>query len=990
MKRASVETMFFAAFALAVFAVFADRTPAAILSWDGTGTDWNAASSWSTDQTATTPDPAAPPGANDIADFNITTVNTPQTVNLNAPQSAAGLLVDSTGSLVIQTGSETNTLSLGFGGIALFAPAGAVTITAPVSLVANQDWANDSANLLNVSSSVNLGANTLNLVGQGNITLGGVLSGSGGLRTNGIGTFTLTLNGPSTYTGTTNITNGTVVVGNASALGSVAGGTVVSNDGTLDLAGQSVGAEPLTLSGTGVGGDGALINSSATAASISGNVTRAGDTTVGSGNITLSGGFTASTYVLTKIGTGTLTLSGSTDNVGLGAAVSAGTLVLAKTSSGAPNHVHAIGGFGLTVNGGTAQLAGTGGDQIFDGASVTVTSGTLDTNGQNETMATLYLQGTGIFGAGALVNTQTVSVITPLSGTVLTGNTTIGTPSLFSFLQLNNTISGNFAITKVGDGTLYLPGTNTFSGGLFIQSGQLQIATINDAGTNGPLGNNTSVTLGSNGQIATLAYSGASAASNMSFILPTAATGEFYVSGSGVNLTLNGTISGGGTLRVPVGTITLGASNSFTGGLIIANGEVRIANPGALNTGAPNAVTFTDSIGPISAGKLILQGNDVTVSGLSTNGSGSSVQDVVEGSGTLTIDNATDNSFAGILRFLSITKTGAGTLTLSGTSDNVAIAAAVNGGKLVLAKTSSGSPNDVHAVGGGGLTVNGGTALLAGTGDDQIYDFASVSVTSGAFDMNGRDETVYELSVQGTGIASAGALVNSSANAATLTGTVTLNAPTSIGGTGDITLSGSVIDNYIGGVGSLLTKVGNNTLTLSGATDNTNLHVAVNSGTLVLAKMNTSGNALAIGFGGLSANGGTAQLDGTGNDQIWDQTFVSVTSGAFDTNGRNETISTLSLQGTGISGVGALVNTAAAPSTIMPTNGTTLTGNTTIGVSQSSGSLTLNNAISGNFALTKVGSGTLQLSGNSTFSGGFNLNQGKLLVKSSSALAPAQ
>jgi len=39
------------------------------------------------------PDPAAPPGASDLADFNIVGLNTPQTVNLNANQAAAGLLV---------------------------------------------------------------------------------------------------------------------------------------------------------------------------------------------------------------------------------------------------------------------------------------------------------------------------------------------------------------------------------------------------------------------------------------------------------------------------------------------------------------------------------------------------------------------------------------------------------------------------------------------------------------------------------------------------------------------------------------------------------------------------------------------------------------------------------------------------------------------------------------------------------------------------------
>ena len=57
---------------------------AANIFWDGTGTSWNAASFWSTAGNATTPDPAAKPGAGDIANFNISTVNSAQTVNLDA------------------------------------------------------------------------------------------------------------------------------------------------------------------------------------------------------------------------------------------------------------------------------------------------------------------------------------------------------------------------------------------------------------------------------------------------------------------------------------------------------------------------------------------------------------------------------------------------------------------------------------------------------------------------------------------------------------------------------------------------------------------------------------------------------------------------------------------------------------------------------------------------------------------------------------------
>ena len=291
------------------------------------------------------------------------------------------------------------------------------------------------------------------------------------------GAGTLTLKGINIFTGAATVNAGTLALGSASALGSTVGGTIVAGGGTLDLAGQAVGAEPLNISGTGVGGNGALINSSNTAASyngiINGTVNSQSFTVGGSGNINLIGSINGNT-LLTKIGNNTLTISGTNDNFGLSANVSAGTLVLAKTSSHLPD-VHAIGGnaplFGMVISGGTAQLGGTGGDQIYDFADVTVTSGVFDTNGRSETFATLSLQGTGIGGAGALVNSASAaSDLTP-SGTTLTGNTTVGVTQATGSLTLNNPISGNFAVTKIGAGTLILNGNNTYTGTTTVAQG---------------------------------------------------------------------------------------------------------------------------------------------------------------------------------------------------------------------------------------------------------------------------------------------------------------------------------------------------------------------------------------------------------------------------------------------------------------------------------------------------------------------------------------
>src|SRR5262249_44669747 len=215
----------------------------------------------------------------------------------------------------------------------------------------------------------------------------------------------------------------------------------------VDLAGEGVGAEALSISGAGVGGLGALVSTSAAPGTWAGTITNQSFTVGGIGDIFISGSING-TNTLTKIGTGTLTLGGTTDNNGLSLQVNAGTVVLAKNSSHTPD-VHAVGWnspvFGMAISGGAPQLGGTGGAQIFDSATVTVARGAFDTNGRNETIATLSLQGSGIGGAGALLNSAAVgSTITPTSGVVLTGDATIGVSQSGGSLTLNGGISGGF------------------------------------------------------------------------------------------------------------------------------------------------------------------------------------------------------------------------------------------------------------------------------------------------------------------------------------------------------------------------------------------------------------------------------------------------------------------------------------------------------------------------------------------------------------------
>ncbi len=67
-----------------------------------------------------------------------------------------------------------------------------------------------------------------------------------------MGAGTAVLTGANTYTGATAINSGTVVASNASALGTTAGATTVANGATLRVNNVAIGAEAVTLNGTGV------------------------------------------------------------------------------------------------------------------------------------------------------------------------------------------------------------------------------------------------------------------------------------------------------------------------------------------------------------------------------------------------------------------------------------------------------------------------------------------------------------------------------------------------------------------------------------------------------------------------------------------------------------------------------------------------------------------------------------------------------------------
>ncbi|HQF56783.1 MAG TPA: choice-of-anchor Q domain-containing protein, partial [Fibrobacteria bacterium] len=186
--------------------------------------------------------------------------------NTSGTQTAAGnltvsgsLTLTNGGTLALGTytlGSPTST-SMDVG--AAITGSGAVTLGGNVTINSTTNSTGAS-----IANPVVLGTGINFAVADGSnaatdLTLSGIVSGANNLTKSGAGL--LLLSGANTYAGATTIGAGTLKVGNASALGGTGSGTSVQSGATLDLGGFAVGAEVVDIAGTGVGGNGAIVNS---------------------------------------------------------------------------------------------------------------------------------------------------------------------------------------------------------------------------------------------------------------------------------------------------------------------------------------------------------------------------------------------------------------------------------------------------------------------------------------------------------------------------------------------------------------------------------------------------------------------------------------------------------------------------------------------------------------------------------------------------------
>jgi autotransporter-associated beta strand protein len=442
------------------------------------------------------------------------------TLTLSGNSSYSGGTTLNAGALAVGSNTALGTGTLTFAdGTTLQASGGARTLTSALAIggFSPVGITFGGSNDLTLTGNFALGGNTrtLTVSNTGITTLGGVVSNGYYTDTTINGGGTLVLSGNNTWQGTHTITgNTTLQLEHANALGPSNFSNVVTAGSTLSLShgtGMTITEGAFNISGTGVGGLGALrnlagSNTLASTLNLDGNTTvavEAGSLTLngtlaggafdltlagagdfiasgtvnnlatanltGGGDVTFSG--VANITNLNLNGTGTATLSGSASNNIANATINSGTLVLAKNAG-----TNALSGTITVGDGsGTDTLRWDASNQIANSSSLIVnSSGTANLNGFDETLSSIAMTGGLVTtGAGTLTLNSSAAVATSAhaAAAVIEGNLGFtqyshtfdvadGAAAQDLVVSANISGSGGNRLIKTGAGTLVLSGTN--------------------------------------------------------------------------------------------------------------------------------------------------------------------------------------------------------------------------------------------------------------------------------------------------------------------------------------------------------------------------------------------------------------------------------------------------------------------------------------------------------------------------------------------------
>lgn len=611
----------------------------------------------------------------------------------------------------------------------------------------------------------------------------------------------------------------------------------INSGGVLDLNGQNNGMTLLNLSGTGIGGGGALINSATgTTSTLICAVALVTNTSFGGiGNIALPG-VISSNGSLTYVGTGVLTLSGVNSYTG-GTFVNSGTLE-AATGASIPGNV---------------TLSGTG-VLLLDNAFAMPPVAALTLPAANsvnlnfsgaQTIASLVVGSTplppGIYDAvtnnpgGAITGAGLLNVVAPYwdaNGTDAASATNIngGGSGSWDNTAADWWVSGNADTTWITNNLAYFGGT---------------AGTVTLNANEGALGLNfltPGYVITNTDGVSVLTLNG----NNPVISIPAGTTAigcNLGGGGSSVGLTASGP-----------GTLVLSGHNTYSGSTLVTGGTTLSVN--TIDDSGTSALGSSSALN-LTGGTLSYTGPGNPGASLTVAATASTTNTIDVPAGTLTL--------GGAVKGTNLFKTGAGTLVLGGSVDNAGLGMNILAGEVIITKASA---SNVHGLGGAPTEVASGAQLqLAGSGNFDLFNTCVLTVSNGAlFDLNGQSDSFSTFTLSGTGIANSGALINSAASttsAITNGGSgVVLAGATTVSGVGNIALASTV-----SGAGPI-TYAGTGTLTLGGNNTYSGGTIINPGGTVALT--NSANDA---GTGMITVNG-TLNLGIVGNNVTLPNTIV--------------------------------------------------------------------------------------------------------------------
>lgn len=696
-------------------------------------------------------------------------------------------------------------------------------------------------------------------VGAGTFT--GVISngsGSGGLGLTKTGSGTLTLSGANLYSGSTSITGGTLATTTAQT---GAGSFTVSDSATLSItqanASATFNASSLTLGSAG----GATLTLTPTSNPLAALVTV--------GDLNVNG--TTTLRLLNTPANGTTLIDYTNSIGGLNGFAGLSLIMPFRVTADLqhdtnntsiivtnvqPDVLKWKGNISNVWNIDTANNGGTG-------TANWVTS--AQPSGAYYVEAGSTQIDSPVFDDSAAGNTNIA-----LNTAVSPSGVTFDNSSLSYSISGTGSINGTTGIVKNGTGALTLATANTFSGGVQLNAGTLNINNASAIGSGaltisaGTVIDNTSGSAVTSSSPVTQAWNGDFTFTGSNDLnlgagaVAMSASRQITVNGSTLSV---GGVSGTGfgLTKEGAGTLAIGAS-TYTGATLINGGTLKANSTTSFTT--TSSVTLADAAGAA----LDLNGNSQTISNLS--GGGSSGGNIILGSATLTTGTAANASLGGNISGTgTLVKNGAGTLTLAGNNSGFTGATTVNGGVLAVGDLAN------NSLGSGALTLANNSVIEArGTLTRSLGNNNALVAGNGGFAAKGGDLTVnlfgdarlINLAAGSNALGGNFVLGSATANAKVTVlnpiginnynaqRTITVNA----GAGGDSAELAGVVSNGAATGNNGINKQGNGTLILSAANTFSG-SLKCNAGTIVLA------NNLAVQSGVIDTSGaGTYVITG--------------------------------------------------------------------------------------------------------------------------------